>query len=243
MRGHRGLVAALLLLTVAAMAFAQQSGPIGSLVGRTASDNALYVTSGTDPVTVTGSVQATVPNTISAIIENFGALFVLGQGDAFSASSPVAGFTPVATATDVCVITGSASATITVLDARITGTATAATTADFFLIKRSAANSAGTSAALTVVPHDSADTSVAPTVLQYTANPTINGTVGVVSQTKVLLPIAGTVSAAPANLNLLPQGAAIRLNGIAEQLAINYNGAALPAGAAAWRCTFSWIEE
>lgn len=192
---------------------------------------------------VTLSTETTVMNTVSAIIENLGPLFILGQGSAFSASSPVAGFTPAATATDVCVITGSASATIKVLDARITGTATAATSADFFLIKRSAANTGGTSAALTVVPHNADDASVAPTVLQYTANPTINGTVGVVQHSKVLLPIAGTVASDAANTNLLPPGAAIELNGIAQQLAINYNGAALPAGAAAWRCTFSWLEE
>ena len=186
------------------------------------------------------SVESTIPNTVSVQIQNLGSNFVLGQGSAFSVTT--ASFTPPATPTDNCVLTGSASTTIKVIAASIGGTATAARVQDFFLIKRGAANTAGTFVAATVVPHDPDVASVAPTVGHYTANPTINGTTGTINRGKVLLPIAATVSTNSANLNLIPNGAVIELNGIAQQLAINYNGAAL-VGGESFYCHFSWIEE
>lgn len=159
-----------------------------------------------------------------------------------------AGFTPAATPTDLCVLTGSASATIRVISVTFGGTATAAAEFPALLIKRSTANTAGTFVAGTVVAHDSNDTSVAPTVGHYTANPTTGTTVGTVSRRWVGMPIATTAGAFPAE-NLTPDANAtlldkpIVLRGTSQQLAINGNGTALPAGAANWYCSFEWLEE
>lgn len=186
------------------------------------------------------SADVVATNTISALVENFGPNFVCGQGNCFSANT--AAFTPPATPTDNCLIGGSATATIKVVDARISGTATGAETREWFLVKRGAANTVGTFVAATVVPHNSENTSVAPTVGHYTANPTINSTIGILSHRRVLLALNTTLAIAEANVSLMPPGGAIELNGVAEQLAINFAGAALPAGSS-WKCHFSWLEE
>jgi hypothetical protein len=160
-----------------------------------------------------------------------------------------AAFTPVATPTDLCVITGSASPNvIRVIDVRLTGTATAATTVDVLLVRRNAANSGGTFIAASVIPLDLVtDTTTVTVVGHYTANPTINATVGTISHRKVLLPIAGTATIAGANEPLLPTvGGLVKsvvLRSEANQLAVNFAGAALPAGAANWRCHFIFTED
>lgn len=157
-------------------------------------------------------------------------------------------FTPAATPTDLCIIGGSASATIRVIGATFGGTATAAANFQILTVKRSSANTGGTFVAGTVVPLDSNDTSVAPTVGHYTANPTLGGTVGTVSRRWVGMPIAGTAGQFIGE-NLSPVADASRLDrpvtlrGTAQQLALNGNGAALPAGAANWFCGFIWMEE
>lgn len=239
------LLAALFVLTVIGAAIAQQRGSIAELRGRTdANEHLLIATDTSDSITAaqggTWSVEATVVNTPTVSVDNLGPKMLLGQGVAFSVAT--AAFTPAATPTDLCVIGGVASTTIKIIDARLTGTATAATTVDVDLVKRSTANTSGTFVAGTVVPHDSTETSAAPTVGHYTANPTTGTAVGTLLSSKVLLPIAGTVASPNANQNLLPPGAVIELRGTAQQLAINFGGAALPAGAASWRCHFSWIE-
>ncbi len=163
-------------------------------------------------------------------------------------SATTANFTPAATPTDLCVLTGHASNTVKVLDARIGGTATASTVVDIFLVRRSTADTLGTFVAATVVPHDVVDTSVGPVLGHYTANPTLGSLVGNLTHRKVTFPIGAT---AVSNVNepllptLFPSAASkpIVLRGPAAQLAINFNGAALPAGAANWFCTFTWIEE
>ena len=160
-------------------------------------------------------------------------------------AATTAAFTPAATATDLCVITGHPSATIRVLDVRISGVATATEPENIFLVKRSAANTGGTFVAATAIPYDSADVSVDPTVGHYTANPTINGTVGTVAYRKVSFNAAAS-AVSKLTENLLsdsPLAKPIVLRGAAQQLAINFAGAALPAGAAGWVCHLVWTEE
>lgn len=246
MRRHL-VVSLLLLATIIAVAFAQQSGSIAELRGVVDPNGHLLVSLGSDDDSVTAvqggtwSVESTIVNSPTVTVDNLGANVLLGQSTAFSVET--AAFSPAATPTDLCVLTGSASTTIKVIEARLSGTATAAATVDVHLVKRSAADTSGTFVAGTVVAYDSGTSSAAPTVGHYTANPTINATVGTFLSSKVLLPIAGTVTTPAANVTLMPPGSVIQLKGIAEQLAINFAGAALPAGAASFRCHFSWIEE
>jgi len=188
----------------------------------------------------TWTVDASVLNTINAFITNFGSAILAAQGNGYSVTT--ANFTPPATPTDNCVLTGSASTTIKVTEARILGTATAARNADFYLIKRNAANTGGTFVAGTVVPHDPDVASVAPTVGHYTANPTINSTIGTINRAKVLLPLAATLTIDQYSPNLIPFGSVVELSGVAQQIAINYNGAAL-VGGESWACQFTWFEE
>src|SRR6185369_6864531 len=160
-------------------------------------------------------------------------------------SCTTAGFTPAATATDLFKITGSASKTIRIVDIRLNGTATAATTVDVFLIKRSTDDTAGTFVAGTVVSHDSNDPVASAVVGHYTANPTLGTAIGTISRKKVLLPISTTTAADP-NISLIPNGALtmldrpIVLRGTSQILAVNFNGAAIPTGGANWYVICVW---
>ena len=79
--------------------------------------------------------------------------------------------TPVATSTDVVVLSGSASKVIRVTKVSIVGTATAASIYDHYLIKRTAANTGGTSTSPTPAKSDSNDPSASATLKLYSANP------------------------------------------------------------------------
>lgn len=167
-----------------------------------------------------------------------------------SYSVTTAAFTPAATPTDLFIIGGSATRVIRILDLRIAGTATAASTQDFFIIRRSTANTGGTFVASTLIVSDTNDAAATATVGHYTVNPTTGTLVGTVSRKKVMLPI-GTTVVDNTSQNLLPTAGdgigftskPITLRGTAQQLAINFNGAALPAGAANWYCTVTWTED
>lgn len=80
--------------------------------------------------------------------------------------------------TDIFTITGSATKTIRVTYIEITGTSSTGVRADFTLVKRSTANSGGTSTTLTGVPHDSNNAAATATVRAYTVNPTTGTLVG-----------------------------------------------------------------
>jgi hypothetical protein len=163
-------------------------------------------------------------------------------------------FTPAATPTDLVIIEGSATKTLRIVSLAIATETTAAGSVEFFIIKRSAADTTGTFvSAGTPVPHDSANAAAtANRVGHFTANPgALGAAVGTINRvrvgTSVLLPGAnGDVSdhmkeCLPfSNATLLDQP--ITLRGVAQTLAINFNGAALVAGQVhAYRVV--WIEE
>ena len=91
--------------------------------------------------------------------------------------------TPVATATDVVVLSGSASKVIRVTKVSIVGTATAASIYDHYVIKRTTANTGGTTAALplrviAVVPETATGSNAYTEVLVKFNNHQYNGTTG-----------------------------------------------------------------
>lgn len=153
-------------------------------------------------------------------------------------------FSPVATATDVVTIFGSATKTIRILSVALSSVQTTAGINTWFLIKRSTANTAGTSAAITKVPLDSFYSAATATTLQYTVNPTTGTAVGNVAVTRVLSPAAASVAAADytwdftLGANLAP----VVLRGTGEGLCLNFNGAAVPVGLSI-NVTITWIEE
>lgn len=148
-------------------------------------------------------------------------------------------FTPPATPTDMITVTGSASKTIRVWSLHVCTTNTAAGSQEFRLIKRSTADTGGTAVASTLVPLNATSAAATATVNHYTANPGALGTaVGTVNIVRWASPIAvpGAMTVPTACQELLPTGlpgqgvVPVVLNGIAEQLAVNFNGAALVAG-------------
>lgn len=157
---------------------------------------------------------------------------------AYSTSSGA--FTPPATPTDMATITGSASATIRVIRARLSTTQTVAGINIFHLIKRSTANSGGTSSALTAIPNDSSAVAASATCLSYTANPTLGSAVGTLSRLNLLSPALASVINSLQTYEFGPSG--IVLRGITQVLAFSFAGAALPTGLSI-NVDFDWTEE
>lgn len=88
------------------------------------------------------------------------------------------------TPTDIFTITGSASKVIRVTRVIFSATKTVVGTIDLILLKRSTANSGGTSTTLTNVPHDSTNLAGTATVRAYTVNPVLGVLVGNICTTK-----------------------------------------------------------
>jgi len=83
-----------------------------------------------------------------------------------------------ATPTDFITLTGSASKTIRVTNIHLSCTQTAGSYPDIVLLKRSTANSGGTSTSPTIVPLDSNNAAASAVMRAYTANPTLGTLVG-----------------------------------------------------------------
>jgi hypothetical protein len=138
---------------------------------------------------------------------------------------------PAATPTDVFTITGSATKTVRIFKIRVSGTQTTGSVINVVLLKRSTANSAGTSTAGVLVPHDSNSAAATATALGYTANPTTGTLVGNIRAIKAYVPTL--TSSTPEEVvwqfgDLPVQGLVLR--GIAQVLAINLAGATIAGG-------------
>lgn len=126
---------------------------------------------------------------------------------------------------DLFCITGSASRLIKVKQITISGIKTTAQTALFNLVKRSAADTGGTSAAATAVPLDTSQ-AVAPataTVLSYTAVPAPGTAVGNVGSRYLgfFAGSVGTVNSASWTWRPADLFSDVRLRGAAQQLCLN----------------------
>ena len=129
-----------------------------------------------------------------------------------------------ATPTDVFTITGSATKTIMIRHISVDGTQTTNFNRSVLLIKRSTANSAGTSTTLTNVPFDSTSAAATATVRAYTANPTLGTTVGTIHSEKVFIPAATALGndwrfESPTDLEVQ----SVTLRGTSEVLSVNFN--------------------
>jgi hypothetical protein len=144
-----------------------------------------------------------------------------------------------ASATDIAVLPGNASNTVLVTRVKVSCTQTAAGTITLNLIKRSTADSAGTSSNMTVVPDDSNYAAGVSAPKIYTANPTTGTAVGNVDTALTGCMASGT--ATPNDLYILNrQQKPIVLRGTAQQLAVNLNGATVSGGSFA--VTFEYME-
>lgn len=150
-------------------------------------------------------------------------------------------FTPGATPQDVFTITGSATRTVRVTGMGLCSIQTTAGINAWQVVKRSAANTGGTSAAVTRVPVDDSYPAATATVLSYTANPTAGTLIGPVWTGRMLSPApASVVPLFSRELDFIRQ-TPIVLSGVTDVLAWNFNGAVLPSGLSvqAW---VSWDE-
>lgn len=152
------------------------------------------------------------------------------------------------TATDVFTITGSASKTVYVHKITVTGNRTAHAHDLVQLIKRSTANTGGTSVTRTAVPYDSNNAAATATIRSYTANPTIGTEVGVIYSRRVSFPVQTPSNAQGNGGSVNPWvweysdiGQPITLRGTSEVLAINLNGITITGGILQF--SIEWSEE
>lgn len=155
---------------------------------------------------------------------------------------------PAATATDVFTITGSASKTVYVHKVTVTGNRTAHSQDLVVLIKRSTANSGGTSSTLTEVAYDSDNAAATAVIRSYTANPTLGTAVGEVYSRRVSFPVQTPSNAQGNGGAVVPWewtytsiGQPIVLRGTSQVLAINLNGVTIAGGNI--QCSIEWSEE
>jgi hypothetical protein len=153
----------------------------------------------------------------------------------YVASSAFAG----SSTTDNAVMPGNASNTVLVTMVKVSCTQTTAGSITLTLLKRSTADTVGTSAAMTAVPDDSNYSAAVSAPLSYTGTgPTVGTPVGNVDNVK--LGCEATTTAAPQDIYILNRRQKpIVLRGTAQQLAVNAGGAITGGNITV---TFEWLE-
>ena len=158
------------------------------------------------------------------------------------------GLTPYATPTDWILLQGSATKTVRVTRFELRGYATAVAYLQYHLVLRTADDGTGTrsSQVASVAQYNSADPAPTGVVFLYTVVP---GTLGAgidVRSGRILL--QSVTAAAVANTDmtsLIEYGTrpshAITLNGVAQQLALNFNSVAVVSGAV-YDVLIEWTE-
>jgi hypothetical protein len=188
-----------------------------------------------------GSYPAFAANSLQVVsLDKTGAQMSNGEGRKPTYSAATAAFAPNVGAggtTDVAGIAGSATKQVRVLRFAVSGRATAANQIDVALVKRSSADTAGSSTAATLaaVPHDATDAAATAAVTTYTGsnvNPTLGTSVGVVRAQQSNVSAAGSGGAAtPVEFDFgSVNDKSIVLNSASEGLYLNFGGAVLPAG-------------
>lgn len=142
-----------------------------------------------------------------------------------------------ATPTDVACITGSATRTIRLKKARLSGTANTAINITTLLTKHTVANTGGTPATSTALPtaspNDSLFAAATATLQAYTANPTVDASAIIVNAGTLFLPVTSTASNSTGLIFDWSTGgialAPPTLRGIAQQYCVNFNGVTAPS--------------
>lgn len=147
--------------------------------------------------------------------------------------APIVGLVPVASATDIITIYGSATKTIGIREIKLNGIATAALNTGVFAIRRSTANAGGTSATVTPKARDKGNDTVASTavVTTYTGNATALGATsvtgnGTITADNIFLNVA-TGASQPLVMRFDPP---LLLSGTASGLCINLGAVSVGGG-------------
>jgi hypothetical protein len=147
---------------------------------------------------------------------------------------------------DLVILRGSTTKTVRVTRIEISGAATAATEILCYIKKHTIANTGGTNSNPTPTKYDSSDGGPTALVVLYTTQATVDASATIIRAFRLTLAVT---PAATANLNdryIADFGArpseAIVLRGVAQELAINFNGQATTAGQV-MDITIEWTEE
>jgi len=162
-----------------------------------------------------------------------GSLRTTSAGGKLTYSMAFTGLVGASSCTDLVRLSGSATKTVFVQEVRFSATATAAKTLDVLLIKRSTANSSGTSTAGVAIPHSSDDAAGTAAGLLYTANPTVGTATGNLRATRYTIAVvdaAATQGEVVWDLRGYNGGKGVRLEGVAEGICLNLSGASPGSG-------------
>lgn len=200
-----------------------------------------------NPLKIGGKAATVLPTAVAAAdrvnayFDEYGRLHVVAEPNTKTTyAAGLVGVAPAVAATDVFTITGSGTKTVRVRRMAVSGIATAAGAYVFQLLKRSTANSAGTSTSAVRVPLDSGYGAATATVLGYTANPTVGTEVGIVSVKRATVTTAaGAIPQVIWEFDFTEHPVVLR--GIAEVLALSLNGVTMTGGAL--DCYVEWTEE
>jgi hypothetical protein len=163
------------------------------------------------------------------------------EGTKATFSYGLIGFTPVATPTDFLTITGSGTKTIRVTRVEIHGISTSGASVDLQLLRRTTANSGGTSTNPAAVLNDTNNAAATATLTLYTANPTTGTSAGSIRSGKLNLGVAGVGGSLVWDFGTRnSQGVVLR--GTTQSLCINWSGAAVPAGTVL-AISIEWVED
>lgn len=186
------------------------------------------VTDGTNTAAVKASSTPAVaadPALVVALSPNNPLLVSQNSSSFATYSASTLRLVTAALATDIFTITGSATKIIKIKKIRITATRSGNTTTDIALIKRSTANTGGTSAVEASVPHDSASAAATAVVRSYTANPTVGTPVGTIRTQKQFINVIATRTSDVIEWNFgQDTSQPIVLRGVTQVLAINLLG-------------------
>jgi hypothetical protein len=150
---------------------------------------------------------------------------------------------PVTGATDLVTIIGSATKLVKLVRVIFSGTiTTAAINGSVSIVKRSTADTAGTSTAPTIIALDSNNAAATAVLAAYTANPTLGTAVGTIWQAKYLYVIAASGNPNVLTIDFSQLGQSATLRGVAQQLALNLNAVAF-ATAGSVDYSFVFTEE
>ena len=173
--------------------------------------------------------QASAASLPVVIASNQSAIPVTTEGVKSTYSAAFVGLVPPSAATDVFTITGSATKTIRITSIRFSVSTTAGSgiLANINLVKRSTADSGGTSTTAIIVPHDSTNAAGTAIVRGYTANPTLGTPVGPIRAIRY----AATPASVPNQEIVMDFGTrpaqSIVLRGVTQQLCLNFGGATI----------------
>lgn len=207
--------------------------------GNAAAANRVPILPGIAQTSYSGGTAATAGNNSALNVGTDGLLWTAALPAIRPASYTASSKFAASSTTDNACLPGNASNTVLLTELRVSGVQTTAGILNAEIIKRSTADTAGTSASMTVVPDDSNYAAGSSAPLSYTGTgPTVGTAVGDIDNAEIGFMAAGT--AAPndiyvGNFRMKP----IVLRGTAQEACVNLGGAVTGG---TMTVTFKWIE-